>query len=100
MRMRFKQQLSALIAALGFTPKPPKPPRMPYQGGRRIKPPSGGKLKQRSHKRTLSLFARLHPARVVRFRHLWPPQERSRRPEWSSAVPGEWSTERGDEARA
>ena len=92
MRMRFKQRLSALAALAGFLPAKPSI----YPGGR-AKRHSAPPKRQRTHRRTLALYARSHPPRAWHMRHLWPPQERSRRPEWSSAVPGEWSTERGHE---
>ena len=91
MRMRFKQRLSALAAAAGFLSVKPSV----YPGGRPPKRPSATPKRQRTRKRTRDLYARSHPPRAWHMRHLWPPQERSRRPEWSSAVPGEWSTERG-----
>ena len=92
MRMRFKQRLSALAAAAGFMPTEPST----YPGGR-PKRTRQKRRRSRSPERTRAMYAREHPARVVHTRHLWPPQERSRRPEWSSAVPGKWSTERGGE---
>ena len=91
MRMRFKQRLSALLAAAGFLLAKPSG----YPGGRPERRTRQKRRRSRSPERTRTLYARLHPAGVTHTRHLWPPQERSRRPEWSSAVPGEWSTERG-----
>ena len=97
MRMRFKQRLSALLAQVGFTPPPPPPRVAACSAGRtRLRIPTRTRKRKRTHARTRSLYARLHPAPVRHMRHLWPPQEGSRRPEWSSAVPGEWSTRRGE----
>ena len=79
MRMRFKRQLSALVAAAGYLP---------------VAPPAG------TLRRSRAKAPRPPSDRLACRPHLWPPHERSRRPEWSSAVPGKWSTERGSEARA
>ena len=94
MRMRFKQRLSALLAQIGLQPTPPPPITAYYPGGRPKFRSRSKRKRKRSPARIHSLYVRLHPARVLHTRHLWPPQERSRRPEWSSAVPGEWSSER------
>ena len=94
MRMRFKQRLSALAAACGFKPEAPPPVRQRstnnpvYHGGKHSK--IRGELSRSTAKQQ-------NRERLAHMHHLWPPQERSRRPEWSSAVPGEWSTERGME---
>ena len=101
MRMRFKKRLSALLAQIGFPTLPPPPQTTAaYPAGRPNLRIGSKRKRKRSPARIHSLYVRLHPARVVHTRHLWPPQERSRRPEWSSAVPGKWSTEHGERKNA
>lgn len=96
MRMRFRQRLSALVAACGFRPRgapgstafEPYSNHPVYHGGKHSKLRRRGELSR-------SKAAKQNRKRLAHMRHLWPPQQGSRRPEWSSAVPGEWSTERG-----
>jgi hypothetical protein len=57
------------------------------------------RTKKAEHLRRRYLARRLEmEALKVRSGRLFPPQQGSRRPEWSSALPGKWSTLNGAEA--